>query len=97
MLDNWKVPSVMLLKVMCKYCVEYGVGVDSVSNASSFGVFAGCVDGVDNGVGESGVAHHRLVAHDPDVHKSSIWVNGVVGIVGVVVEHAFCAAPWGSR
>ena len=68
-------------------------------DASSFRVLASGVDGVDDRVGEPGVARNCLIAHNPDVHESSVWVDCVVGIVGVMVARALtsllggCAEP----
>ena len=91
LLNKWEIPGVLLLKVLFGGCIEYDVRFDSVPDASSFRVLASSVDGVDDRVGEPGVADNGWIVRDPDVHESSVWVDGVVGIVGVMVEHAL---PW---
>ena len=58
----------------------------SVANASAFGVLARGVDGVDDGVDEDGVAYDGLVVHQPDVDDAAVGVDGVVGVLRVLLE-----------
>ena len=87
MSDFGKVPSVVLLLILFLGGVNDGVCLDAVANSSSFGVLASDVDGVDDGVHEYGVTYDGLVIHQPYVDQSTVWVNVVVGVVGVVLEH----------
>ena len=63
------------------------MGFDAVSDPSPFGILAGGVDGVDDGVGHYGVTDDSLVVHNPNVYQAALWVYVVVGVGGVVLQH----------
>ena len=63
------------------------VGFDAIPDSTSLGVLACVVDGVNGGVYEFWVADDGLVVHYPHIHHSSIWVEQVEWVVGVVLKH----------
>ena len=65
--------------------VDDGVGLDAVSDSSSFGILAGGVDGVDDGVGHYGVANDSLVVHYPHVYQAALWVYVFIRVSSAVL------------
>ena len=78
----------MLVLLSLSVCgVDDGMGLNAVSDSSTFGILAGGVDGVDDGVGHYGVANDSLVVHYPHVHQAALWVYIVIGVSSVVLQH----------
>ena len=67
-----KSPSCMVVEELLRGSVDDGMCLCSIADSSSFGVLTRGVDGVDDGVGECGVAQHGLVIHEPYVHEGSV-------------------------
>ena len=65
--------------------VNDGMRFGSIPYPSSVWVLASDVDGVDDGVHEYGVTYDGSVVHHPDIDQSSVWVDVVVRVVGVVL------------
>ena len=60
---------------------------DAIPDASSLGVLACVIDGVDDGVYEFWVTDDGLIVHDPDVHQSSVGMDQAHWVISVVLEH----------
>ena len=80
-----EIPHVLDLLSLGICGVNDGVGFSAVSHSSSFGVLAGGVDGVDDGIHQYGVTDDGLAIHDPNVHHAALWVYVVIGVGGVVL------------
>ena len=70
------------------------MGLCAVPRASSFSVLAGGVDGVDNGVGQNGIASDRLVVHQPNVDDATVGLDEVVGVYCVTLKHEVSSVLW---
>ncbi len=74
--------------------VDADVGLESVANPSSLWVLARRVHCVDDGARESGVTENRLVVHEPDVDEAAVGVNGVVGVLGILLKNVNSVFFW---
>ena len=79
-------PSEKVVLQLLGSCVEDDVGLRPISRASSFGALASGVDGVYDSVDEDGVTSDGLVIHQPYVNQTAVWVDGVEGVLGVLLS-----------
>jgi hypothetical protein len=70
------------------------VCLGAIPHATSLGVLTGDVDGVDDGVGQDGVASDGLVIHEPNVDDATVGLDGVVGVFCVVLKHEVSSLWW---
>ena len=74
--------------------VEDDVCLNPVAHSSALGVLTCSVDGIDDGVGEQGVASDGLVVHQPYVDDPAVGMDGVVRVFCVALEHEVSSFLW---
>ena len=94
LLDVLDSPCEVVVLELLRGCVEDDVGLCAVPHTSSFSVLAGGVDGVDNGVGQNGIANDRLVVHQPNVDDATVGLDEVVGVYRVTLKHELSSVLW---
>ena len=85
LLDAGDAPFMRLLCDLLCGGVDNGVGFDSVSDTSACGVNF-LVHNVKYNTGQSGVASDGLVAHEPDVDKSTIVLDHIKWVYCVLLK-----------
>lgn len=71
--------------------IDDDMGLDSISCASSVVVSASGINRVDDRVGKCWVANDGQVVHEPYAYEDAVWVDVVVGVASVALDHVIAS------